>query len=73
MGHSKYHVKGKTIMFQVTFDSKVISISNRRRGSVPEPPSRDPPSPPTENIYETVLPCSSRESDGINGNEHLRG
>ncbi|EJD73927.1 hypothetical protein LOAG_18687 [Loa loa] len=58
---------------KVTFDSRVISVSNRRRGSVPEPPSRDPPSPPAENIYETVLPCSSRESDIINGIDHLRG
>ncbi|CAG9536035.1 unnamed protein product [Cercopithifilaria johnstoni] len=57
---------------KVTFDSKMTCISNRRRESVPEPPSRGPPSPPAENIYETVLPCTSRESDSINGNEHLR-
>ncbi|VIO86891.1 Uncharacterized protein BM_BM7466 [Brugia malayi] len=58
---------------KVTFNSKVMSVSSRRRGSVPEPPSRDPPSPPAENIYETVLPCFSREWDDINGIEHLRG
>lgn len=62
-----------TLMFQVTFDSKVISIPNRRRGLVPESPSRDSSSPPAENIYETVLPCSSRESVSINGNEYFRG
>ncbi|VDO31698.1 unnamed protein product, partial [Onchocerca flexuosa] len=58
---------------KVIFCTKVKSISSRRRGSIPEPPSRDPPSPPAENIYETVLPCSSRESDGRNGAKHLRG
>ncbi|EJW79627.1 PET domain-containing protein [Wuchereria bancrofti] len=58
---------------KVTFNSKVMSVSSRRRGSVPEPPSRDPPSPPAENIYETVLPCFSREWVDINGKEHLRG
>ncbi|KAM3726072.1 Prickle-like protein [Dirofilaria immitis] len=57
---------------KVTFDAKVMSISSKQRESVPEPPTRDPPSPPAENIYETVLPCSSKESDGINEIDHLR-
>ncbi|VDK71893.1 unnamed protein product [Gongylonema pulchrum] len=47
----------------VTFDTKVVAVSSRRRGSVPEPPPRNPPSPPAENIYETVLPCSSKDSE----------
>ncbi|VDN07953.1 unnamed protein product, partial [Thelazia callipaeda] len=57
----------------VTFNSEVTAISSKRHGSVPEPPSRSPPSPPqAENVYETVLPCSSKESDDINEFEHLR-
>lgn len=28
----------------------------------PKPPQRAPPPPPSENIYETVLPCSSQNS-----------
>lgn len=55
---------------QVSFDSSVSFESNRRRGSVPRPPPRNPPSPPSENIYETVLPCSSRDSDEV---EYPRG
>uniref|UniRef100_F1L5T8 Protein espinas n=1 Tax=Ascaris suum TaxID=6253 RepID=F1L5T8_ASCSU len=55
---------------KVSFDSSVSFESNRRRGSVPRPPPRNPPSPPSENIYETVLPCSSRDSDEV---EYPRG
>ncbi|KAF1757355.1 hypothetical protein GCK72_013810 [Caenorhabditis remanei] len=38
------------------------SVINKSQGQRPKPPQRAPPPPPSENIYETVLPCSSQNS-----------
>ncbi|VDD92702.1 unnamed protein product [Enterobius vermicularis] len=46
---------------KVSFSTKVSYESDRKRTFVPRPPTRNPPSPPSENIYETVLPSSSRD------------
>ncbi|VDN55949.1 unnamed protein product, partial [Dracunculus medinensis] len=44
---------------QISFDSNISTDCAHRRNSVPRPPLRNPPTPPNENIYETVLPFFS--------------
>uniref|UniRef100_A0A158R3W0 LIM zinc-binding domain-containing protein n=1 Tax=Syphacia muris TaxID=451379 RepID=A0A158R3W0_9BILA len=49
---------------KVSFNTKISYDTDKKRSTfVPRPPTRNPPPPPSENIYETVLPSSSRESD----------